>query len=218
MKFTTVIFDLDGTVLENEQVYARAFEDILKKYKIDVNENGFSHSRGIGLEANWEHLVKEYKISEKITINQLVHETQDAYHSRMDEVLVREGFFDFHNALKEEGVVTALATSNNWWMVEDELEDLRLSKYFDFITTGEEAAFKKPSPDIFLVCAKKVEVEPEECVVIEDSQAGIFAANEAGMKAIAIINFFSKEEDFPTADLVVSSFDDLNPQVLDSLF
>jgi HAD superfamily hydrolase (TIGR01509 family) len=218
MNYSAVLFDLDGTVLENEQVYAEAFAAVLKNHGITNPEDSFTHSRGIGLEANWQHLHNTFGLPKEITINQLVHETQDEYHKRLNQVLIRDGFFDFHDALKEQGIATALATSNNWWIVEDELEDLDLQKYFNTLVTGEEVDHKKPAPDIFLTAARKLEIEPEECIVIEDSIAGIEAAKEAGMKGIAILNFFSKREDFPKADLVVEGFEDLNPQVLDGLY
>lgn len=218
MHYSAVIFDLDGTVLENEQIYAKAFNIVLKNHGVTVEEGVFTHSRGIGLEANWDHLHKTYGIPKEVTVNQLVHETQDVYHAHMGDVLIRSGFYDFYDLLKEEGIATALATSNNWWIVEDELEDLDLLKYFNITVTGEEVTHKKPAPDIFLTAARKLEIDPEECIVIEDSIAGIEAAKEAGMKGVAVLNFFSKREDFPKADLIVEGFEDLNPLVLNALF
>lgn len=216
MSCAAVIFDLDGTVLENEHIYAEVFAKVLRKHSPQAKDNSFTHSRGVGLEKNWEHLKREFNL--KAEVSQLVHETQDEYHQKIGSVLVRAGFFDLQKALKSDGKLVALATSNNWWLVEDELQDLSLEKYFDTIVTGEEVVNKKPSPDIFLTAARKLDVEPQECVVIEDSEAGVTAGHEAGMKVVAILNFFSKRKDFPQADLVVEGFEDLNPQVLASLF
>lgn len=218
MKYAAVIFDLDGTVLDNEDVYKEAFIRVLKKYGIDGRNDEFAHARGIGLEKNWEHLKGSYTQLAGIEITQLVHETQDAYHSMMDQISVRDGFKELREGLKEEGIVIALATSNNWWVVEDELEDLRLHEIFDSITTGEEVAERKPAPDIFLIAARKLEIEPEECVVIEDSPAGITAAKEAGMKVVAVTNEMTRREDIAKADLIVESFEELNPLVLNSLY
>lgn len=218
MNYSAVIFDLDGTVLDNEHIYAQAFLVVLKRYGIDGKNDEFAHARGIGLEKNWEHLKATYTQLAGIEITQLVHETQDVYHDMATQISIRSGFQEFRDSLKEEGVILGLATSNNWWVVEDELEDLGLSKQFDMITTGEEVAQKKPAPDIFLVAARKLEVEPEECVVIEDSPAGITAAKEAGMKVIAILNEMTRREDIAKADLIVNGFEELNPQVLESLF
>lgn len=216
-RYSLVIFDLDGTVLDNEQVYTEAFVKVLKNYGVDGRGEEFARSRGMGLEKNWEHLKASYSKLAGIEITQLVHETQDAYHTMIDQVSVRSGFYELRNSLKEEGVLVALATSNNWWLIEDEIDDLKINALFDSITTGEEVVLRKPAPDIFLVAARKLEIEPEECIVIEDSPAGVTAAKEAGMKVVAVMNSLTPREALSEADLIVDSFEDLNPQILEIL-
>lgn len=226
MKYSAVIFDLDGTVLVNEEVYARAFIDVLKKHLpagrqaealSDLNHD-HPQEPGIGLKENWELLRKRCKLPKEIPTSQLVHETQDAYHSRIDEVKIRSGFFELHRALSKEDIIMALATSNDWWMVEDLLKDTGLHKYFETVVTGEEVVQKKPAPDIFIETARKLGVDLSECVVIEDSRAGIEAAKEAGMVAVAVLTSFTKPEDFPKADWVAKGFEELNPKLFDSFF
>lgn len=217
MKYSAVIFDLDGTVLENEDVYGKAFAAVFAKHKIP-SLGGYLHTPGIGMEANWKAIKKTYDELKDVSVVQLVHETQSEYHDRMKDVVIRPGFFEFHQALKDAGVVMALATSNNWWLVEDELEDLDLHRYFEIITTGEEVYERKPAPDIFILTARKIHAEVEDCVVIEDSPAGVTAGKVAGMKVVVIKNTHNANEDFSNADLVVDGFYDLNLQVLESLF
>lgn len=219
MKYSAVIFDLDGTLLLNEEVYARAFIDVLRKHGANVKDLDHDHPQepGIGLKENWVLLRERFNL-QNIPVEQLVHKTQDAYHARLSEVRIRPGFHKLRQALVDEGVIVALATSNDWWMVEDLLEDLNLHKYFETVTTGEEVAHKKPAPDIFRVTAQKLGVEPSECVVIEDSVAGIEAAKEAGMVAIAVLTSFTKPEDFPKADWVAKGFEEITPKLLDSFF
>lgn len=217
-KFAGVIFDLDGTVLDNEDVYGKAFAAVFTKYKVPLIDGKFPHIPGIGMENNWKQLKEKYHELKAITVVQLVHETQNEYHDRIKDVIVRPGFYELHGALKEEGVVMALATSNNWWLVEDELEDLDLHRYFETITTGEEVYERKPAPDIFVLTARKIHAEPEDCVVIEDSAAGLSAGKSAGMKVVMIKNMHNANVDFSKSDLVVEGFFDLNSQVLGSLF
>ena len=216
-KYSTVIFDLDGTILENEDVYGKAFAAVFNKHKIPPLDSEYPHTPGIGMEANWKALKEKYDELRDVSVVQLVHETQGEYHDRMRDVVIRPGFFEFHQALIDEGVVVALATSNDWWLVEDELDDLDLHRYFETITTGEEVYERKPAPDIFILTARKIHAEPEECIVVEDSPAGVKAGKEAGMKVVVIRNSHNDKDDFSNADLVVEGFYDLNPQVLDSL-
>lgn len=220
MKYSAVIFDLDGTVILNEEVYARAFIDVLRKHGVNLEDINHDHPQepGIGLKENWLILKERCNLPQELPIQQLIHETQDAYHARMDEVKIRPGFRRLREALINEGIIVALATSNDWWMVEDLLEDLNLHELFETVVTGEEVAHKKPAPDIFLEAARKLGVESSKCVVIEDSKAGIEAAKEAGMVAVAVLTSFTKPEDFPKADWVVKGFEEITPKLLDSFF
>lgn len=220
MKYNAVIFDLDGTVLINEEIYSSAFLEVLKKHGVSDKDLGHNHPQtpGIGLRENWEVLKKRYTLPQNLSLGALVHETQDIYHLNLDKVKIRPGFHQLHQDLTEQDVLLALATSNDWWLVEDELQDLGLQKYFDATVTGEEVAYKKPAPDIFLEASKKLGVEPQSCVVIEDSVAGVEAAKAAGMKCVAVLGSFTQKADFPQADLIVENFDEISPEIIDSLF
>lgn len=222
MNYSAVIFDLDGTVLLNEEVYAKAFLTVLKEHGVCADTPGVEaqkpHIPGIGMEKNWEIMKRKFALSEEFSVGQLSHETQDEYHKRLSEVVVRPGFYGLQEVLAEEGVLTALATSNDWWFVEDELEDLGLQKYFNVTVTVEEVENPKPEPDIFWKAAEKLGVEARACVVIEDSKAGVKGAKEAGMKVVVVLNENTDREDFPDADLVVEDFTELSPQLLDSFF
>ncbi len=217
-RYRAVIFDFDGTLVENEDTYTDAFIAVLKKHGVPYELADHRHPQilGIGLEENWKLMKEHFKLDTEV--HQLVHETQDEYHARLSDVHVRPGFEELHAALREEGIPMALATSNNWWVIEDELEDLGLSGYFNATVTGEEVLSRKPAPDIFVEAAKKLFVEPEECIVIEDSAAGIQAGLEAGMKVVAIRNPYIEESELEKADWVADSFEVINPDLLDALY
>ena len=218
MRYSTVIFDLDGTVLNNEEAYAKAFTDVLVKNGVSKDKfNEFHpHITGIGLEANWNKLKEDFELTPEVV--KLKYETQTAYLDKLQEVDVNRGFLELVEALRAEGVGIGLATSNEWWVVEDELEELDLQKHFDAIVTVEEVINPKPAPDLFLELARKLGADYSECAVIEDSVAGIKAAKEANMVGVGLASGFVQEEDFVGADWVVSSLEDINPKLLDALF
>lgn len=216
MKISAVIFDLNGTILEDEDEYGNAFNTVLKSLGID-SKTGYPQEKGIGVKENWDVLLKKYAINTDKTPFVLANETQEAYLQTIAGVTVRPGFDEFIENLKDSGVEVALATSNTWELTDKILNITNLQGVFDIVTTSEEVAFNKPDPDIFTLTADKLGVERASCLVIEDSPAGIEAAHRAGMKAIAIAG---SEKDLATlskADYSVEGFSEITPQVVDQL-
>lgn len=215
MNFSAVIFDLNGTILEDEDDYGKAFVKVLKNLGVEIKST-FPQIKGIGVKENWQKLIEKHSIKTDKNIDTLVKETQEEYLKEISEVTVRPGFDEFTKILKDSQIKIALATSNTWEQTDKILDTLGLQDIFDATTTGDEVSYKKPDPDIFLLTADKLGVERSDCLVIEDSLSGIEAAKRAGMKVIAI----SSEEDsdiFSKADLVVEGFSEITPQAIDQL-
>jgi beta-phosphoglucomutase-like phosphatase (HAD superfamily) len=205
-----VIFDLNGTVLADEYIYGRAFGKVLAFLGRRIDK-AYPQIAGIGVEENWPGLISKYHIKTSRSYNELARMTQDAYLSNISKVKIKAGFKDFIFMLRRHNIKTALATSNTWWMVDKVFEKLNLSDYFDTVTTKEEVNFNKPSPDIFLLTAEKLGVKNDNCVVIEDSEAGIEAAKAAGMKAIALMkDDGDKKHIIKPVDLIVANFKDIS--------
>lgn len=200
-KVEAVIFDLDGTVLSNEDEYGEAFAAVIRRYGGKV-ETDSPQVAGIGVEQNWPILIKKYGIKTDKSVGELASETQREYMKRMDSVKVREGFEDFVEGLRCSEVKIALATSNTWGVVENVLDRFGLENCFDVITTVEEVSDSKPSPDIFVETARKLGVEPEGCVVFEDAESGVNAAKAAGMRVVVV----SENGEGYGADVVIGSY------------
>jgi HAD superfamily hydrolase (TIGR01509 family) len=209
MKIFAVIFDLNGTVLEDEDEYSRAFRKVLKSLGVSATDEE-SHTKGIGVRENWPVLIKKFGIKTDKTLDQLAKETQDAYLSEITGVTIRTGFEDFVNKLRDSGIMVALATSNTWEVVDEVLNKTSLGGIFDIITTAEEVIDNKPDPEIFTLTADKLGVERGECLVIEDSDSGIEAAHRAGMRVIGI-------GDAEGADFNVKDFSEITPEIIDQL-
>lgn len=213
MVISAVIFDLDGTVLSNEDEYGKAFRKVLSKLGKKVDKK-YPHVSGIGVKENWPILLSKYKIKTKRTVEELTKETQDAYLAMLSEVDLVSGFEKFIKDLKDSGIHVALATSNSWFIVAKVLAELDLEKYFDCIITGEEVDYKKPDPDLFILTAKKLGVKPEDCLVVEDSEAGIEAAKRARMHVVAIARDKEHAKTLKEADLVIKNYYQLTPEKL----
>jgi len=106
----------------------------------------------------------------------------------------------FVNNCRVLGKKTAIASSADWRKVEGNLAEIKLpAKLFDAVVAGEDVEHKKPAPDIFLLAAEKIGLDPKDCLVIEDALSGIKAAKAAGCKCLAITSSFTPQQ-LPGAD------------------
>jgi beta-phosphoglucomutase len=216
MKLTAAIFDLNGTILSDEDQWAQAFVTVLKKLGAKDLPN-HPHVHGIGVEENWPMLVQKYHLKTTKTYDLLASETKKEYRKLIDKVELAEGFETFINDLRDSGVITALATSNTWDGIEDVLDQFDLEPYFDTIVTGEEATHKKPSPEIFNIVSERLALDPLECLVFEDSQAGVEAAISAGMKVIGLYRDDEHKKTLADADALVKNFGQMTPAIIANL-
>jgi beta-phosphoglucomutase len=192
----SVIFDLDGTVLDNEPEWETAFKAVLDEHGLPFNHsikqpNGWLHEPGLGLASNWQRWV-----GDKVKAEQLAQETVKQYSilSNQYSLKVRSGVEDLIVKAKERGWRTALCTSSVWYVVEKDLEELGMIMDFDVTTTGEEVMLLKPDPEIYTLTAQKLETDPESCLVIEDAIAGVRAGAEAGCQVIGLASDYAPEE------------------------
>ena len=216
MKIAAVIFDLNGTVLNDEGLYSVAFNSVLNSLGVDTSKP-IPHERGIGVRENWVQLIKNLNIVTDKSPEALTAETQKEYLKNINGTLVRPGLDEFIDDLKSSGVGVGLATSNTWEVTMEILDKTDLTDIFDSITTAEEAKFNKPDPTLFIVAADKLGAERYECLVIEDAPAGVTAAHSAGMKVIAISDDNEYAKLLEKADLIVEGFSEITPKVISEL-
>ena len=205
MEFKAAIFDLDGTVVADEDEYGEAFNRVLSQFGIDTGSS-YPHVAGIGMEENWDKFKNKYKSKIRKTIEELSAETQREYEKLLNRVKPKKGFIDFIEKIRGDGKITALATSNSWPATDKILTTLALSDYFDFITTAEEVDYKKPDPQIFKISLSKMGIAKENCIVFEDSQAGVNAAKSLGMKAVAFYRNDEHRKTLKKADLIIKDY------------
>ena len=107
--------------------------------------------------------------------------------------------------LKEHDIPTAVASSSPIEFIETNISNLGFNDYFQFLLSGNEVTNGKPAPDIYLAAAKRLNVMPQDCVVLEDSHNGVKAAKSAGMTCIGFQNPNSGIQDISMADTVIDS-------------
>ena len=128
------------------------------------------------------------------------------------EVPLKCGVREFLKFCKDNHIRTGIATSNGRDMVDAVVESLQIGNYLDVITTACEVKAGKPEPDIYLEVARRLGVDPSECLVFEDVPAGITAGKRAGMQVIAVEDDFSKhmkQEKLELADGFIDTYFDI---------
>ena len=188
-----VIFDLDGVLVSTDEMHYQAWKRLAQELHItgftrDDNRRQRGVSRMASLEIVLEKADRTYSEAEKIELA----ERKNGYYlellEEMDESAVLENVKDVLEKLKNRGLLLAVGSaSKNAPVI---LEKTGLMPYLDKISCGLDTTKSKPDPEVFLVAAKKLGLPPEECLVVEDSAAGIEAAAAGGMKSLGVGPFY----------------------------
>ncbi len=209
-QFEAVIFDMDGVLVNSEPVYQKVEQSNFRKLGLNILEDEHKTFQGTATDRMWQILKEKYKV--KQTIKELVEMTNSMvtpYFSSLEKIDPMPGVENFIKKLKAENIPLALASSSYPEVIEIILQKTNLKPYFDVVIDGRMAGASKPEPDIFLLAAKRLGIQPEKCIVVEDSSNGIEAAKLAGMYCIAYAGPGSELQDQSQADLVVSDFEAL---------
>ena len=188
-----VIFDMDGVIFDTEKVYLDIWIEVFEKYGYKMTKELYVNVMGTGR----KNVIKTFleNFGDDLPIEKMYEEKDNQLFYRIENqgIPLKEGVKELFSMLKEKDYKIALATSAKKERVEKQIKDKWLKESFDAIVCGDDVEKGKPSPDIFLKAAKKIDVEPENCFVVEDSPAGIKAAFSGGMKGIHV-------EDLKVAD------------------
>ena len=160
----------------------------------------------------------EKKFDFKPSVKEIVELKKEMFVERIDEIKLMDNFNQLVSSMYDEGFPMAVASSNNRKIVNIIIEKFGLEKYMKFVISGEEVDKGKPDPEIFLTAAKKMNVKPEDCLVIEDATSGVKAAKAAGMKCIGLKNPDHGNQDLSEADLIINNLNELNLNIMKKLF
>jgi HAD superfamily hydrolase (TIGR01509 family) len=203
-----VILDLDGVIADSEALHVKAWRILFAGHGVEATEEEFEH--GIGLrDVDWlEYLFARRSEDADITW------WQDAKREVFRDILEREGrpfpgARDLIMVLSDAGLLLAVA-SNSWREnIETMVRKLDAADRFRVLTGHEDVTRAKPAPDIYLLTAERLGVEPAACVVVEDSPVGIQAAKAAGMRCIGVTHTLPAER-LAEADMILTSLNDLD--------
>lgn len=181
------IFDLDGTLVDSMWVWDQIDKEYLKERGHSVPLNLKDKINHLSFNQTAMYFKDAFRLED--SLETIMNDwTTMAYTHYSQSISLKEGALDFLKKLKSSGIKIGLATSNSVTLLEAVLRNNNIYSYFDCITTTSEVAHGKDKPDVYLLAAERLGVDPSLCIVFEDIVPAIIGAKAANMKTIAIFD------------------------------
>ena len=184
-KIRGVIFDMDGLMLDSEVVYQASMQLAGKEFGIPIGPKDFARTIGIR-SADSRKIVAEIVGAERVDDFFAAWRRHEAVYLAANPIQRKPGLDELLAFLRQRNIPRAVATSTRRVRAMARMETTGLAGEFVHVVCGDEVAEGKPAPDIFLAAAKLIGVPATECVVLEDSEAGVRGAKAAGCVAIMV--------------------------------
>ncbi|MCO4780928.1 MAG: HAD-IA family hydrolase [Candidatus Cloacimonetes bacterium] len=213
----TIIFDMDGTIIDSEEKWLEHEGELLSKYIKNWDIKDYGKITGMSVPEMYSTLVNDFGLDMPLDTFLSMNEEMavDIY---AKEVGLMPGFMDLLKYLKSKGHKIALASSSPMLCIDIVVKRFGLDEYFQEIVSADHVnGVGKPDPAIYNYTRDLLKVEAKDCIVFEDSTHGINAANEAGMYSVAYLNGVNGEQNLTAAKLVISNFNEVANMDLGSL-
>lgn len=206
MSLNTVIFDMDGLLIDSEPLWAEAANEVLALYGLSLTNEEYITTTGLRTKEFIQLWFGYFKIPE----GEWLKAEKRIFNVVIDKIMQRgtvmpgvKYIFDF---FKNKEFKIGLASSSPTELIEAVGEMIHIKQYLEAISSAEDLAYGKPHPQVYLDCAAKLRSDPSECICFEDSFNGMIAAKAARMKCVVVPHHNqSKEERWGAADLKLSS-------------
>ncbi len=183
-----VIFDLDGVIVSTDEYHFQAWKQLADSLRIPFDRESNDRLRGVSrmesLDIMLEKSAKRYSLDEK----REMAENKNTYYRELLKGLspadILPGVINLIKALKDRQVKIAIGSSSK--NARTILRAVGLEDEFDVITDGNHITRSKPDPSVFTITATRLGISPEECLVVEDAEAGVEAGLAAGMRVLAV--------------------------------
>ena len=212
MKIKACLFDLDGVIVDTAKYHFIAWKEMAAELGFDFTEKENELLKGVSRMRSLDILLGIGKISKSEDEKQALAEKKNQRYleqvKRMNEEEILPGVTRFLDDLRNNGILISLGSaSKNAPLI---LDRIHLKEKFDVIVDGNSISIAKPDPEVFLRGAELLKLNPAECLVFEDAQAGIEAALNGGMKVIGV----GSSDNLSLADHYISGFKKLDYELL----
>ena len=214
-KVKAVIFDMDGVLVDTEPFHLQTEKRMFRKMNLDIPDEEHAGYMGTATDVMWKQIIGNRNLPLDIAeMTELTIQEGLPYFYSLKRIDPMPGLIDLLEKLKTKNIPMAVASSSDPETIRVILEKSGLRQYFLHTVSSSEVGKSKPEPDVFMHAAKLLGVEPENCVVFEDSKNGIKAAKAAGMFCIAYSGANSGDQDRNHADMHIINYKDLEIKAL----
>ncbi|HKL41290.1 MAG TPA: HAD family phosphatase [Clostridia bacterium] len=213
----TIIFDMDGVLINSEPISRKVEKKLYDKYNIPYNETLIESLVGKRIKNYWESIFDYYGI-EPIAVDRIAKEHEKMYLALKDEVKLMDQVEKWLNRFKKEGYKIYIASSSHVKIIEEMIQKFGLEESIDGYVGGNLVKRGKPNPDIFEKALEISGMKGNECIVFEDSANGIQAAISAGIKCIGFNNKNQHSQDQSKALLTITEFTEENYERIRRLY
>jgi HAD superfamily hydrolase (TIGR01509 family) len=205
MKYSAVIFDLDGVLWDGEPLYHEAFNVVLRPRGHELSAEDYTAIIGNSLEAAWAWVIDRFGITDE------PDQLYVLYDRAVIQLMARDieplpGARELVGELNRRGVPVGLASASlrNW--VDATLAGLGMAGCFKSTVSASEVTRAKPAPDMYLAAAKGIGVAPERCIAVEDTRTGVLSARSAGMYVVQVRAASTALPPIEEADAVINDY------------
>ena len=214
MKITTpikcVIFDMDGVIIDSEEIHKKAYYETFNTLNIEVSDTLYKSFTGSSTINAFQRLVAHFNL--KNDPKELVLDKRKRYVNFFENdpnLHLVAGVEEIIKYFYNKGIILILASSSAMINIDRVFNRFNLNTYFAAKISGADLKESKPNPEIFNKAAILGNISKENCVVIEDSDNGITAANDANIFVFGYANKLSEGQTLENADFVINHFNEL---------
>lgn len=190
---------MDGVISDTQKLHSKVEAEIFRSYGVHISPEEITEKySGVKDTEFFGNLLPDKDINIEEVIERKWVEMNSLVKEGVDSI---EGVIELIEFLSEKEYKMAVGSASNLNYVNAVLKELNIIKFFDSVTSSEEVKYGKPNPETFLLAAKRINIHPEECVVIEDGISGMIAANRAKMLSVGLVDTKDKKK-YPAKILV----------------
>lgn len=190
-----IIFDMDGLMFDTERICVKAWD--YAGEKMGFGKTGYMIMKTLGTNRIMARSIWRNEFGEKFIAEDLDKYTNEfiTNYYKNNKVPVKEGLYELLDYLKKNGYKLAVASSSPKDVIIHHLTDAGIKDYFSHIVSGDMVEKSKPEPDIYLKACEYLDIDPTECIALEDSRNGLLAASSAGCKTIMVPDLWEGDEE-----------------------